>query len=266
MESALPAVLGLLTGALLGLTGAGGGIVAGPLLMLVLHLPLPQAAPISLLAIALGSGTAVALSLRQRIIQYRAAMLLAVMGSIATPFGIQLSRSLPPAPLLLGFSALLIYRAIRLWRPRDTGRDEVPPCAVDGGGKFVWNRPCARAMAMAGLFAGFIGGLLGVGGGFVLVPALKKHTLLPMHAIIATSLTTLTLTSAVALVQWNSRQPIDWHTGAPFILGTVAGIAAGRIAAPRIAEHGLRRGFAALCAIMAVALAAKSVLLLANAV
>lgn len=258
MEAMLPAALGMLTGALLGLTGAGGGIVAGPLLMLALQLPLSAAAPISLFAIALGCGVGVLLSIRQRIIQYRAALLLAAMGIVATPIGIHLSRTLPIAPLLIGFSILLLYRAVRLWQPRDIERDAVMPCAVDGGGKFLWNRPCARALALAGLLAGFFGGLLGVGGGFVLVPALKKHTPLPMHAIVATSLATLTLVSIAGLLQWNSRDPIDWHIGMPFIIGTVAGIAVGRIAAPKIPEHGLRRAFAALCFVIAIALVAKA--------
>lgn len=258
MDAILPTALGALTGALLGLTGAGGGIVAGPLLMLVLGLPLTDAAPISLFAIALGCGTAVLLTLRQRIIQYRAALLLAAMGVAGTPLGIYLSRNLPTAPLLMGFAALLLYRAARLWQPREVSRDEVLPCATDGSGRFVWNRPCARAMAWAGLLAGFFGGLLGVGGGFVLVPALRKHTPLSMHAIIATSLTTLTLVSLAGLLQWSSHGPIDWDTGIPFIAGTVIGIAAGRIAAPRIPEHGLRRAFAILCVVIAAGLAYRA--------
>lgn len=254
----LSIAIGLLTGLLLGLTGAGGGIIAGPLLMLALHLPLADAAPISLLALALGCGTAVLLSLRQRIVQYRAALLLAAMGIAATPLGIHLSRTLPVAPLLLGFSALLLYRAARLWRPRETTRDEVIPCVVDGGGRFLWNRPCARAMMLAGLLAGFFGGLLGVGGGFVLVPALRKHTPLPMNAIIATSLTTLTLISIAGLLQWNLRDPINWDIAIPFTAGTVAGITAGRLAAPVIPELGLRRTFAALCLITALGMTANT--------
>lgn len=262
MEFLTPAVLGVLTGSLLGLTGAGGGIVAGPLLMLVLHLPLTAAAPISLMAIALASGTAVALSLRQRIVQYRAALLLSIMGILATPLGIHLSRTLPNEPLLLAFSALLAYRAMRLWRTREDVRDEVMPCAVDPAGKFLWSRPCARAMMLAGLMAGFFGGLLGIGGGFILVPALRKHTPLPMHAIVATSLTTLTLISLAGLLQWNVHAPIVWDIGAPFIGGTVAGIVVGRLAAPKISEQGLRRTFAALCLLIAIGLAFKSLIIL----
>lgn len=262
MILAITVGLGLLTGLLLGLTGAGGGIVAGPLLMLALHLPLSAAAPISLLAIALGCGISVLLSLRQKIIQYRVALLLSVMGSLATPAGIHLSRMLPGEPLLLAFSALLVYRAMRLWQPKDIGRDVAVPCGVDDGGRFLWNRPCARAMAGAGLLAGFFGGLLGVGGGFVIVPAMRKHTPLPMHAIIATSLATLTLVSIAGLLQWNAQEAIDWGIAAPFIAGTVAGIGAGRLAAPKIPEQGLRRTFAVLCLLTAAGLTLKSLLAL----
>lgn len=254
--------LGLITGLLLGLTGAGGGIVAGPLLMLFLHLPLTAAAPISLLAIALGCGASVLLGLRQRIVQYRATLLLSLMGILAMPAGIHLSRTLPAEPLLLAFSALLLYRAARLWKSREVGKDKTRPCAVDKHGKFLWSRPCARAMAGAGLLAGFFGGLLGVGGGFVIVPALRKHTPLPMHAIIATSLATLTLVSIAGLLQWNAQESIRWHIAAPFIAGTIAGITAGRLATPKIPEHGLRRTFAALCVLIAIGLTIKALLAL----
>ena len=258
MVFALTSGLGLLTGLLLGITGAGGGIVAAPLLMLVLHLPLTAAAPISLLAITLGCGTAVLLSLRQRIVQFRMAMLLSIMGMLASPLGIHLSRTLPIEPLLIAFSALLIYRALRLWQPRVVSRDELMPCAVDGGGKFLWSRPCARAMMLAGALAGFSGGLLGVGGGFVLVPALRKHTPLAMNAIIATSLTTLTFVSFAGLLQWTALEPIRWEIAVPFIVGTVVGIASGRLAAPGIPEPVLRRTFATMCLLVAFGLTFKS--------
>ena len=250
--------MGVLIGLLLGLTGAGGGIVAGPILMLVLHLPLTTAAPISLIAIGLGCGTAVLLSLRQRIVQFRVALLLSVMGIVASPLGIYLSRILPSNPLMLAFSALLIYRAVRLWHPREIGRDVVMPCAVDDGGLFLWSRPCVRAMTLAGLLSGFFGGLLGVGGGFVIVPAMRKHTPLPMHSIIATSLATLTLVSVAGFLQWNSLDAIRWDIGLPFISGTVIGIVAGRLAAPAIPENGLRRTFATLCLLIAIGLVFKS--------
>lgn len=258
MESLLPAGLGLLTGLLLGLTGAGGGIVGGPLLMLALHLPLSRAAPIALIAVAIGAGLGTLLGLRQGMVRYRAALLIAAMGLLASPLGIALARSLPDAPLALAFAALLIYQAWRQWRDRVPAGGGQRPCALDpASGRFVWNRPCARALAGAGLLAGFLSGLLGVGGGFVLVPALRRHTPLAINAIGATSLMVLTLVSLGGMAMWAAQGGIEWGTALPFVAGTAAGIALGRTAAPQLPEIGLRRVFAGLCLAVALGLLGK---------
>lgn len=254
----LPVVLGLFTGLVLGLTGAGGGVLAGPLLMLVLHLPLAKAAPISLVAVALAAGLATVMGLRQGQVRYRAALLMSAMGIAASPLGIALSRSLPEQPLILCFAALLIYQARRQWRGHQDLAQADRVCAINSStGRFLWDRPCARAMAGAGLLAGFFSGLLGVGGGFILVPALSRHTPLPMTSVTATSLMVLTLVSLAGLAQWASHGAILWSVGLPFMVGTVAGLTAGRLAAPRIADHLLRRLFAGLVASTALALLAR---------
>ncbi len=60
-------------------------------------------------------------------------------------------------------------------------------------GKLQWSLPCARALMFAGSIAGFLSGLLGVGGGFIIVPALKRYTDLPIKSIVATSLGVLAI-------------------------------------------------------------------------
>jgi uncharacterized membrane protein YfcA len=258
MEGVLPALLGLFTGLLLGLTGAGGGIIAAPLLMLLMHLPLAKVAPISLIAVALGATLGMLIGLRQRIVRYRAALLMAAAGLLATPFGIHLATVLPNPPLVLAFAALLAYQAWRYWRSAPAGEHESLPCRISGDtGKFIWRRPCALALSLVGLAAGFLSGLLGVGGGFILVPALRAYTPLPMPAVTATSLMVLALVSSGALLQWLGAGSVDWAIGGPFVVGAVAGMALARGLAPRIAEIRLRRLFAGLCALSCLGLLAK---------
>lgn len=251
--------LGLITGILLGLTGAGGGIIAAPLLMLVLHVPAAQAAPVSLMAVALGAGFAMVMGLREGVVRYRAAMLMATMGLLASPLGIRLALALPNKPLVLAFALLLAYQAQRQWRGPVALPDTQPPCVLDEDtGRFKWNRPCARSMAGAGLAAGFLSGLLGVGGGFVLVPALRRHTTLTMHAIAATSLMTLTLVSSGGVAIWMANGGINWGLAPPFAGGTVAGIFVGRGASSRIEEKRLHQAFAIACLLACVGLVAKT--------
>ena len=248
MDGMLPAGLGMVTGLLLGLTGAGGGILAAPLLMLFMHLPLAKSAPISLIAVALGAGLGMLIGLRQGIVRYRAAFLIAAAGLLASPFGIHLATILPNAPLLLAFSALLAYQAWRNWQGgASTAADEMP-CQLDGAtGQFIWQRPCALAFVRSGLAAGFLSGLLGVGGGFILVPALRKYTPLSMQSVAATSLMVLAVVSTGGAVQWLASTGIDWSVGGPFVLGAVTGMAVARGVAPRFSEAPLRRIFSLLC-------------------
>jgi hypothetical protein len=258
MEAGLAAGLGVVTGLLLGLTGAGGGILAAPMLMLALHLPLAKVAPISLIAVALGAAMGMLIGLRQGIVRYRAALLMSAAGLLAAPLGIFLSRVLPNAPLVLAFALLLAYQGWRYWRVATMADDGPLPCRVDGAtGKFVWSRPCAATMLGAGLAAGFLSALLGVGGGFILVPALRKYTPLPMNSVTATSLMVLAMVSTGGFLQWLATTPIEWAIGAPFALGAVVGMTLARWLSPAISEARLRRGFAVLCLLGSLGLTFK---------
>ncbi|MBL8484266.1 MAG: sulfite exporter TauE/SafE family protein [Rhodocyclaceae bacterium] len=260
MDALLPSLLGCATGLLMGLTGAGGGVLAVPLLMLVLHLPPAAAAPVSLMAVAIGAGYGALIGLYAGIVRYRAALLMAAAGMLASPLGILLARRLPVSWISVCFALLLGVQAWRMARGRaELLAGEYRPCDVDAStGRFIWNRPCARALAGAGLLTGFFSGLLGVGGGFVLVPALRRHTPLTMVSITATSLAVLTLVALGGLAQWAAQGAIPWALALPFVAGTVLGVAGGRTLAPHLPERRLREMFAALCAATAVAVAVKA--------
>ncbi len=248
MENLLPGGLGLATGLLLGLTGAGGGIMAAPLLILVMHQSVTSAAPIALVAVSLGAGLGMLMGLREGIVRYRAALILSTTGLLASPLGIYFSRILPNTPLMLAFALLLGYQGWRYWRGGGLARDRDLPCVLDPqSGRFVWNALCTRVMLTTGLMAGFLSGLLGVGGGFILVPALRRHTPLSMHAIAATSLMVLTVVSTGGLLQWLALGDIQWRIAVPFVAGVLVGMFAGRRGARRMREDHVRRLFAVLC-------------------
>ena len=134
---------------------------------------------------------------------------------------------LPNGPLALLFAGVLAFVAIRMFmqaRGSDAkasaGSQHVPPCQLDvDSGRFLWTGPCARALALSGIGAGFLSGLLGVGGGFVIVPALRRATNAPMHAIVATSLTIITLISLSGVVSTALEGRMNWRVGVPFAAG-----------------------------------------------
>jgi uncharacterized membrane protein YfcA len=161
-----------------------------------------EAAPISLAAISLAAGVGALLGLKNKILRYKDAGFMAIFGLVLSPLGLWASQRLPNAPLLVLFSLILFYVSIRLYRQAykeihgiaDFDGKQLPPCLLDSSrGKLSWNIPCARALMFSGGLAGFLSGLLGVGGGFVIVPALKRYTDLPINSIVATSLGVLAI-------------------------------------------------------------------------
>ena len=95
-------------------------------------------------------------------------------------------------------------------------------------------------------------GLLGVGGGFVVVPALQRFTDLGMQSVVPTSLAVIALVSASGVASAAVTGALDWQIAFPFAAGAMGGMTAGRVLAGRIAPHVLQRGFAAVAAIVAL--------------
>lgn len=93
------AALGALTGLVLAFTGAGGGILAIPLLVLGLHLPVQQAGPVGLAAMGMASALGALVGLKGRIVRYRAASLIGATGMLAAPLGVAIAQLVPSRPL-----------------------------------------------------------------------------------------------------------------------------------------------------------------------
>jgi len=267
--------LGIFVGIILGLTGAGGAILAVPLLIFALNWDVARSAPVALVAVAASAALGTVLGLRQGCVRYRAAAIMAAAGALITPLGLFLAHRAPAASLELVFSTVLIYVARRMYQQARSGittvavpRDGCPmpsrrraACQLSvSTGRFLWTAPCARALALSGLASGLLSGLLGVGGGFVIVPALRETTDLPMHSIVATSLMVIALVSTFAAVASALTGGLDMSVAWPFAGGALLGMLIGRTIAPTIAESTLQQGFAALAALVAVGLIAKALL------
>jgi len=263
-------LLGIAVGLVLGLTGAGGSILAVPLLMAALAWPMTQAVPVALLAVAAAAALGSYLAWRKSYVRYRAAILMAVAGVLAAQFGLRAAAVLPQSKLSLIFAVVLALVALRMliqaWRsPEDSA---VVRAAVEGDGehahgpicrlhpstgRIVWTRISALVIAMIGAVSGFLSGLLGVGGGFVIVPSLRVATELSMHSAVATSLMAIALTSfgTVGGALWQGRE-LPLIVALPFVFGALLGMLGGHALAPRIAGPRLQQGFAVLMLAIAV--------------
>ncbi|MEO2217007.1 sulfite exporter TauE/SafE family protein [Chromobacterium vaccinii] len=257
---ALTLLLGALVGAVLGLTGAGGGILAVPALMASQGWSVPQAAPVALLAVAAGAAFGAWEGWRRGEVRYRAAALMALCGLPGSALGTRAAHLLPAAWLAAGFALVLLIVAWRAWSGARDGQAERDGrgalCRVrPETGRLAWHPASIAALAGVGVFTGFLTGLLGVGGGFVIVPALRRLSNLGMHAIVATSLL------VIALVGGGSALSAYWHGARPpalptlaFAAAALAGMMAGRWLIRRLAQRQVSRGFALVAAGVAVAM------------
>jgi uncharacterized protein len=253
--------LGFVVGIILALTGAGGGILAVPALVFGAHQGIAEAAPIGLLAVAMAAAFGAVIGLRAGIVRYRAAAVVSGVGMCVSPLGLWLAHRVDDAWLTLLFACVLLFVALRIFRQAGkrradkTRRVALAPCLRnEATGRFVWTVPCARALAGSGALAGLLSGLIGVGGGFVMVPALSRFTDLDIKSIVATSLAIVALVSLAGVAASLAAGIMVWPVAVPFSSGAIIGMGTGRLIAGRLPGHYLQHLFAAVSIGVAIAL------------
>ena len=263
---ALTIILGALVGLIMGLTGAGGGILAVPLLGFGLHLSVAETGPIGLLAVGIAAAMGAIIGLRSGIVRYRAALLIASTGVLLAPVGIWLAQRLDTRILSGMFAVVLLWIAFRTFK--EAQKNEIqskalgtqPPCIRDTvSGRFIWTSRCARALSISGSIAGMLSGLLGVGGGFVMVPALKRYTDLPAQSVVATSLAVIALVSLAGVLASLSAGHFETAVALPFTAGGLAGMGIGSWLSSRLSPRYLKYAFAFICLAVAIGMAVKSI-------
>ncbi|NMG76594.1 sulfite exporter TauE/SafE family protein [Aromatoleum diolicum] len=265
-------LIGLIVGLVLGLTGAGGSIFAVPLLMAGLDFSITQAATISLLAVAVSAALGTGLAWKHSYVRYRAATLIAVVGILFASLGIRVADRLHPSVLVLIFACVLAIVAVRMFYTATVSKEDtaVVRSAVTGegasstgkvgkvnplSGRLIWSRSVAMTIAMIGAATGFLSGLLGVGGGFVIVPALRATLPLSMHSAVATSLMAIALTSSTTFVSCVLQgRNIPFYMALPFVTGSLLGMVLGRRVAALISGPRLQQGFAVAAGMISVAM------------
>lgn len=259
-------VLGSIVGAVLGLTGAGGGILAVPALVVGMGWPIQQATPVALGAVAGSAALGALEGFRRGLVRYRAALLMAAAGVPLTTLGVRLAHVLPQRVLLALFALVMMIVAVRLLRQalrhaaREPARSPLCVGRIDPDtGRLVWSWPAGIALASTGALTGLMTGLLGVGGGFVIVPMLRKFTNVTMHGIVATSLMVIALVGTggvIATIVSGTPAPLDvtlWFT-----VTTALGMAAGRWVSRYLSARHVQLGFAAALVCVAAGLLAKA--------
>ncbi|EMD98042.1 MULTISPECIES: sulfite exporter TauE/SafE family protein [Stutzerimonas stutzeri subgroup] len=211
--------IGLILGLLLGLTGAGGSLVALPLL-LSLHLPLRDAIGVSLGAVAMSALIGAIPRARLGQVAWRPVMLLAVCGLPGNAAGQWLGQFIPERALIIGFCLLVLWSAWRMWRGANLPAKEN-----------VKDRQLA--LPGIGVGVGLLSGLMGVGGGFLIVPALLWFTSLSLLSAMATSMAVIAVVSGGGFLLYLT----DAEPPLPLLGGLALGGAFGVLAGNRLAQY-----------------------------
>ncbi|HOW75804.1 MAG TPA: sulfite exporter TauE/SafE family protein [Candidatus Competibacteraceae bacterium] len=253
-------LFGLIIGFSLGLTGGGGSIFAVPLLVYGLAMPAHEAVGVSLIAVGATALGGAIVRLRRREVELKAALLFGMAGIVGAPLGTVLGAKLPAQFLLGGFALLMLLVAARMWlqavrRPADArivrAGDKAldttsgPACRINPAGGLALTSRCAVVLALSGVFTGFLSGLFGVGGGFLIVPALVLIASLPMQRAVATSLLIIAIISAAGSVSYLlAGRPLAWTVTTLFALGGLGGMILGGRLSRRLAGPQLQKLFA----------------------
>ena len=250
--------LGLLIGLVVGALGGGGSVLTVPALVFALGLTAQAATTASLVIVGITSAVASVTHARSGHTRWREGGLLAVAGVPASLLGTWLNQLVDEDVLLLAFAALMLVAAAGMLL-RGGGEHDVSE-AIDahpppGRGVGRWTR-----LAVAGSGVGFLTGFLGVGGGFVIVPALVLALHFPIAQAVGTSLLVIALNVVVALLARAGTGGFEWDVIVPFTAAAVGASFAGTWVANRLPSHRLTQGFAVLLLLVAAYVGVRAVL------
>ena len=265
IRALLASPLGLLIGISLGALGGGGSILAVPVLVFVAGQTPSEATTTSLLVVGIAAVAGAVQHGRHGRVRLRAGLLFGLLGIAGSLAGSALNRRLDGDVLLLAFAGLILVAAwrivvgcpscTRLGEQLAVGRDRPADGAGGGGGVAVRTRSMATTQLLgvvaAGTFVGFLTGLFGVGGGFVIVPALTLVLHYSMPQAIGTSLVVIAVNTAMAF-GGRLGGHVDWGTTLLFAAAAMAGVGAGSRIADRIQPQTMQRSFAVLLVVLAL--------------
>jgi uncharacterized membrane protein YfcA len=269
--------VGLLIGLSLGALGGGGSILTVPALVYVLHEPARGAITESLVIVGITAMVAATGHARAGHVRWGAGLVFGLAGIGATYAGSAASRAANPNLLLLAFAALIATAATTmLIRPRRAepsgpinASRQLSPVRSAGTTTLVVDLSINTAVGQlttvtlakvitVGLAVGFLTGFFGVGGGFVIVPALVMVMGYEMSPAIGTSLLIIAINSAVALLARAGHETFHWSMILPFTIAAVGGSLAGKGVSDRLAPATLTKAFITLLFAVAIYVAIHS--------
>lgn len=218
----------------LGLVGGGGSIITVPVLVYVAGLPIAEAVALSLAVVGATAAVGAVVQARQGHLHARAAAVFGLTGMLGAVGGAKLTPLVPGPVLMVLFAALLAGVGLRMARGKGEADEPLhPECHL-------------VKCVLVGLGLGGLTGFLGVGGGFLIVPALLRFAKLPMRQAVGTSLAIIAVNSAAGFAAHAGEMQGRLGLAAAFIGLAVAGMFGGLALAGRMQPRTLKLVFGAL--------------------
>ena len=251
-ELLLTLLSGGIVGLLLAVFGGGGSVLAAPLLLNLVGVPVPHIA-IGTSAAAVSTNAAVGLlgHWKKGRVKWPCAAVFAVAGLFGSIVGSTLAKSVDGNRLLLAFALAMAAIAVSMLRtPKSEGDPEV---------RIDWQ--LTMKLAPVGMLAGFAAGFFGIGGGFLIIPGLMLASGMTISNAAASSLLSVTVFGAATAANYAVSGLVDWRLYGLLVAGGVAGTLVGLKLAKRLSSNMLllRRLFAGLVIVVAIYVAWQSI-------
>ena len=234
---------GVLIGAALGLLGGGGSVLTVPIFVYLLGFSPKEAIAMSLAVVGVTSAFGSASHWRAGHVNVRVAAAFGAVAMLGTLAGVRLARFVPGTTQLVIFGAVMVAAAVFMLRSR-------PPCEDEAAKMSVESVTSVLKVMPGGLLVGLLTGIAGVGGGFLIVPALVLLRM-SLREAVGTSLLIITGTCVVGFLGYLGHVSFDWFAVALVAAGTLPGIAIGSQLHQFVPQSSLRRGFAGFLVVIA---------------
>ncbi len=228
------------------LLGGGGAILAVPILVYALGFGAREAVAASLLVVGLTSLFGAAEFWRQGRVKLRVALVFGPIAAVGAYAGAHLAGFLSGAVQLSLFAVVMLAAAFFMFRNGEPEEDGKETSSKGSVGCLLLR------FAAPGLGVGILTGLVGVGGGFLVVPALVLLGDVTMQAAVGTSLLVIAMNSFAGFAGYLGETQIPYGFLALFTALAVAGSFAGAYLVRFVPQHALKRGFAVLLVVMAL--------------
>lgn len=251
MTEIISILSGIVVGFSLGLTGGGGSVFAVPLLVYVVGQDVHLALGTSLASVGITSLFGSIAPIYHKQADLRVGLIFGACAVVGTYLGTQVNSLLDGSLLLLLFSGLMIFMGVKMWRrgsaQKPSELDTAPPAPL-------------YLLILSGVGTGLASGLFGIGGGFLIVPALLFVAGLDIHRAVATSLCIIAANGMTGMASYAVQgREIDYAITAWFTVGGVIGIQGGKKLGKRLDQNLLMKVFAVVIIIIAGLVIAENI-------